>query len=141
MSEVGREFAMELKGRENDSNFQARLGSLAPILHRFGETLEEIQNYREALLISLETTFSEPMETFVKREVKEVKKKRVEMSGSLEEVSIGRASEGGREATTKALCRPSYKTNNLPLVASSPRLSTSPTLQRCSSSRTTLTHR
>ena len=42
MSEVGREFAMELKGRENDSNFQARLGSLAPILHRFGETLEEI---------------------------------------------------------------------------------------------------
>ena len=52
---------------------------------KFGETLDEIQNYREALLISLETTFSAPMEAFVKREVKEVKKKRKELQLSLEE--------------------------------------------------------
>jgi hypothetical protein len=36
---------------------------------RFGETLDEIQSYMEALLLSLETTFSAPMEEFVKREV------------------------------------------------------------------------
>ena len=78
-SEVGRTFAAELRGEV------PALASLSPILRRFGETLEEIQNYREALLISLETTFSQPMEIFVKREVKEVKKKRVEMTSLLEE--------------------------------------------------------
>jgi len=52
---------------------------------KFGETLDDIQNYREALLISLETTFSAPMEAFVKREVKEVKKKRKELQLFLEE--------------------------------------------------------
>ena len=57
-----------------------RLGSLAPAMVRFGETLEEIQNYQDALLESLETTFSAPMEQFVKREVKEVKRKRQEVS-------------------------------------------------------------
>lgn len=51
-----------------------RLGALAPALVRFGEVLGDIQNYEEALLQSLETTFCAPMEDFVKREVKTIRK-------------------------------------------------------------------
>ncbi len=83
-SEVGRTFASEMMHLNGDPWF-TRLGDLAPALVRFGETLDEIQSYRDALLISLETTFSAPMEAFVKREVKEVKKKRQEMRTSMEE--------------------------------------------------------
>jgi hypothetical protein len=81
-NEVGRTFANEMMHLQGESWF-TRLGDLAPALIRFGETIDEIQNYREALLFSLETTFSQPMEAFVKREVKEVKKKRIELQSSL----------------------------------------------------------
>lgn len=83
-TETGRELAGEMMHLQGESWF-TRLGELAPSLVRFGETLGEIQNYREALLVSLETTFSVPMEQFVRREVKEVKKKRYELQRNLEE--------------------------------------------------------
>jgi len=83
-TEVGRELAGEMMHLQGESWF-TRLGELAPSLVRFGETLDEIQNYREALLVSLETTFSVPMEQFVRREVKEVKKTRNALQQHLEE--------------------------------------------------------
>ncbi|GMI16032.1 hypothetical protein TrLO_g1413 [Triparma laevis f. longispina] len=81
---TGRRFAQEMRNLHGESS-RIRLGSLAPAMVRFGETLEEIQNYQDALLSSLETTFSAPMEQFVKREVKEVKRKRQELGRNLEE--------------------------------------------------------
>jgi len=51
----------------------SRLGDLAPALVRFGETIDEIQSYNDAVLFSLESTFLAPMREFVKRELKEVK--------------------------------------------------------------------
>ena len=84
-SDIGRNFAAEMMHLQDTESWFTRLGDLAPALIRFGETLDEIQNYREALLISLETTFSQPLEAFLKREVKEVKKKRIELQSSLVE--------------------------------------------------------
>ena len=55
-TEAGRDLAEEMMHLQGESWF-TRLGELAPSLVRFGETLDEIQNYREALLVSLETTF------------------------------------------------------------------------------------
>ncbi|CAN0081455.1 unnamed protein product, partial [Phaeothamnion confervicola] len=81
--EHGRELGsalMNLQQQGGDGPGQyLRLGDLAPALVRFGSTVEEIQNYMEALLLSLETTFSAPMEEFVKREVKFVRKMKAEV--------------------------------------------------------------
>jgi hypothetical protein len=86
-NEIGRVFAAEMMHLQGESWF-TRLGDLAPALIRFGETLDEIQNYREALLISLETTFSQPMEAFVKREVKEVNRKRADLQSTTAEYEL-----------------------------------------------------
>jgi hypothetical protein len=93
----GKEFAAEMMHLQGESWF-TRLGDLAPMLVRFGETLDEIQSYRDAFLLSLETTFCAPMEVrcgvhlttahdsyfvyvqeFVRREVKTVSKLKQEM--------------------------------------------------------------
>lgn len=74
---------MHLQG-EKESWFQ-RLGDLSPALIRFGETLDEIQNYNEQLLLSLETTFSAPMEEFVRREVKFIRKMKAEVNRASED--------------------------------------------------------
>ncbi|CAM9849368.1 unnamed protein product, partial [Choristocarpus tenellus] len=71
--EHGRELSNMLMNLQGESWF-TRLGPLAPALVSFGETLGDIQNYEEALLQSLENTFSAPMEEFVKREVKTIRK-------------------------------------------------------------------
>lgn len=62
----------QLMHLEGESWF-TRLGDLAPALVRFGETFDEIQNYRDAVLMSLEATFLTPMRDFVKRELKEIR--------------------------------------------------------------------
>lgn len=52
---------------------------------RFGETFDEIQSYNDAVLFSLESTFLTPMREFVKRELKEVKTQKEEVSRAHEE--------------------------------------------------------
>jgi len=54
-------------------------------LVRFGETLDEIQTSLESLVYSLESTFSAPMEEFVKQEVRSVIKMKQEVNKSREE--------------------------------------------------------
>lgn len=71
--EAGKDFSFLISALSDDSWF-GRLGDLAILLSKFGDIFEEIESYREAVLLSLETTFSAPMEEFVKREVKEIKK-------------------------------------------------------------------
>jgi hypothetical protein len=78
-SAAGRLFASELMHLEGESWF-TRLGDLAPALVRFGETIDEIQNLRDAALESLESTFISPMNEFVKRELKEVREQKDEIS-------------------------------------------------------------
>ena len=51
-----------------------RLGALAPALVSLGEVLGDIQTIEEATLQSLENTFCAPMEDFVKREIKTIRK-------------------------------------------------------------------
>ncbi len=64
---------------QTEEAWSNRLGELAPLLSFIGTTFEEIESYRDAVLLSLETTFSAPMEEFVKREVKTVKAMKVRM--------------------------------------------------------------
>ncbi len=71
--EHGRELASALLHLHGE-DWLKRLGLVAHILVHFGETLDEIQNYVEAFLLSLENTFTAPMEEFVKREVKNIRK-------------------------------------------------------------------
>jgi hypothetical protein len=82
--EHGQQLSSALMNLHGESWF-TRLGPMAPALVRFGETLDEIQNYVEALLLSLETTFSAPMEEFVKREVKFIRKMKIEVSRASED--------------------------------------------------------
>jgi hypothetical protein len=63
----------------------ARLGDLAPVLVRFGRTVDEIQGYQDIFLESLENVFAAPMEAFAKREFKEMRKSRKEVQRSRDE--------------------------------------------------------
>lgn len=71
--ESGKDFSSLLCSLQNPV-WADRLGDLAPLLSKLGGIFEEIESYRDAVLLSLETTFSAPMEEFVHIEVKTVKK-------------------------------------------------------------------
>ncbi|CAN0028227.1 unnamed protein product, partial [Discosporangium mesarthrocarpum] len=71
--EHGKDLSGMLINLQGESWF-TRLGPLANAMVSFGETLGDIQEKEEALLQSLENTFSAPMEEFVKREVKFIRK-------------------------------------------------------------------
>ena len=90
-SDVGRSFCSLLTGFTKDETWSAKLGDVAPLLAKFGEVLDEIQAYRDGVLSSLEMTFSAPMEEFVKREVKTVKKLKQDVAKSAEEYEAGLA--------------------------------------------------
>ena len=83
-SEKGRKFCKLLLNLQEDV-WVGRLGDLAPLLSNFGFVLEELQTYRDGVLRSLETTFAEPMEAFVKREVKTIKKLKNDLQKAGEE--------------------------------------------------------
>ncbi len=85
--EYGRELASALLHLHGES-WLTRLGVVAHILVHFGETLDEIQNYVEALLLSLENTFTAPMEEFVKREVKNIRKMKTVVQRTSEEYEL-----------------------------------------------------
>ncbi len=85
--EHGRELASALL-HLHEKSWLARLGVVAYILVHFGETLTEIQNYVEAFLLSLEYTFMAPMEEFVKREVKNIRKMKTMVQRTSEEYEL-----------------------------------------------------
>ncbi len=85
--EHGRELASALL-RLHGESWLTRLGVVAHILVHFGETLDEIQNYVEAFLLSLENTFTAPMEEFVKREVKNIRKMKTVVQRTSEEYEL-----------------------------------------------------
>lgn len=82
--DAGKEFSRLMSALQEDG-WVNHLGELGQLLASFGSALEEIQHYRDALLLSLETTFSVPMEEFVKREVKTVKRLKQAYQKSAEE--------------------------------------------------------
>ena len=86
-SESGRKFCSLLLNLQDDV-WVSRLGDMGPLLSNFGFVLDEIQLYTDGVLSSLETTFSAPMEEFVKREVKSIKKLKSEMEKSGEEYEV-----------------------------------------------------
>ena len=81
----GREFSAALMHVGGTESWYQRLGDLSSALGELGSTIEEIQSYRDALLLALETTFCSAMEAFVKREVKGVRRLKAECGKCLEE--------------------------------------------------------
>mmetsp|Transcript_20948 Transcript_20948/g.30198 ORF Transcript_20948/g.30198 Transcript_20948/m.30198 type:complete len:833 (+) Transcript_20948:91-2589(+) len=70
----GKDFA-SLMSQLQEPVWAGRLGEgLSEFLAKFGNAFEMIESYREAVIVSLETTFSAPMEEFVKLEAKSVRK-------------------------------------------------------------------
>lgn len=59
--DLGRSLAEEMMHLKGDAWFK-RLGDLAPVLVRFGESIDEIQGYQDIFLESLENVFAAPME-------------------------------------------------------------------------------
>ncbi len=85
--EHGRELASALLHLHGEG-WLKRLGVVAHILVYFGETLDEIQNYLETFLLSLENTFTAPMEEFMKREVKGVRKMKTVVTRTSEDYEL-----------------------------------------------------
>lgn len=75
----------------HDPVWADRLGDLAPLLAKLGGIFEEVESYRDAVLLSLETTFSAPMEEFVHIEVKTVKKLKQEVAKCADEYEVNLA--------------------------------------------------
>jgi hypothetical protein len=71
---------------QKEDGWSARLGEeLSGLLAFIGATFEEIESYRDAVLLSLETTFSAPMEEFVRREVKTVRGMKADIADCAEQ--------------------------------------------------------
>ncbi len=85
--EHGRELASALLHLHGEG-WLKRLGVVAHILVYFGETLDEIQNYLEAFLLSLENTFTAPMEEFMKCEVKNIRKMKTVVNRNSEDYEL-----------------------------------------------------
>eukprot|EP00607_Mallomonas_marina_P008350 CAMPEP_0182424482 /NCGR_PEP_ID=MMETSP1167-20130531/10693_1 /TAXON_ID=2988 /ORGANISM="Mallomonas Sp, Strain CCMP3275" /LENGTH=861 /DNA_ID=CAMNT_0024604331 /DNA_START=153 /DNA_END=2738 /DNA_ORIENTATION=+ len=79
-----REFSGHMVGLK-ESVWVSHLGELGELLSAFGTALDEMHWYRDQLLSSLETTFSSPMDEFVKREVKTVKRLKQALQKNSEE--------------------------------------------------------
>ena len=84
----GRGFAALMVKLQSDDAWANRLGELAHLLSFIGATFEEIESYRDAVLLSLETTFSAPMEEFVRREVKTVKSMKLDITECAEQYEV-----------------------------------------------------
>jgi hypothetical protein len=65
---LGRQQAREMM---DPGGWFSGLGDLAPLLVRFGRTMDEIQSYRDMLSTAMENVFAAPLEAFAKRETKE----------------------------------------------------------------------
>lgn len=85
--DLGRSLAEEMMHLKGDAWFK-RLGALAPVLVRFGESIDEIQGYQDIFLESLENVFAAPMEAFAKREVKDMRRSRKAVTKSREEYEV-----------------------------------------------------
>ncbi len=53
--------------------WEDRLGAIATLMAQIGDSLIQLEDYREGLMSAIESTFREPMEEFVEREIDTIK--------------------------------------------------------------------